>query len=577
LYAHETAIGHYQRALTYLEQQGDYERAARTLMQLGLTYHNAFDFQQARQAYEKGFALWQRVGQLQPISSLPPAPHALRLIECDPPTLDPSMGGDAASVSVIIQLFSGLVETSPEMDVLPDVAQSWEVLEGGRRYIFHLRADVRWSDGEPVLAGDFEYAWRRVLAPATGSSVAGLFYDIEGAEAFHQGKVSDPDCVGVRALDEHTLVVELAEPTGYFLHLMTCSAFCPVPRHVVEAHGETWTAAERIVTNGPFRLEAWEPGKSIVLVRNLEYHGRFTGNVQRVVLDLSTDQSARLEMYEADALDVLTDSLDTLGLQPAVVDGIRQRYAEECLSEPVLNTRYIGFDTSRPPFDDARVRRAFALAIDREMLADVVLRGYVSPATGGLVPPGMPGHLAGGGLPYDPGQARQLLSEAGYPDGRGFPATDGLIPLGSVPAVIGEYLQTRWRENLGVEIEWEPVDWMSFLDRLYGEPPHLHLNIWLADYADPDSFLRGCLQQTAASIGWRDQAFADLVDKARRVTDQGERMKLYQQADKILIYEAVIVPLDHSRSHLLVKPWVRKFPSSVLGRRFWKDVVLEPH
>jgi oligopeptide transport system substrate-binding protein len=282
-------------------------------------------------------------------------------------------------------------------------------------------------------------------------------------------------------------------------------------------------------------------------------------------------------MYEADALDVVVESLDILGFMPAEMDRVRRRYAGEYFPGPILNTRYIGFDTGRPPFDDARVRRAFALTIDRQVLADVVLRGYVSPATGGFVPPGMPGHSAGGNLLYDPKQARQLLSDAGYPGGRGFPTVDGLISLCSVPSLIAEYLQTQWRENLGVEIEWETADWPSFLDRLYGEPPHLHLNMWLADYADPDSFLRGCLQQIAPSIGWWDRAYGDLVEEARRVADQGERMKLYQQADKIVIDEAVISPLDYGRSHLMVKPWVSRFPTSALGMRFWKDVVIEPH
>jgi ABC-type oligopeptide transport system substrate-binding subunit/DNA-binding SARP family transcriptional activator len=569
LYAHQEAIDYYQQALALLKKRGEYERAARTLMKLGLTYHTAFDFQRVRQAYEEGFALWQRAGEMEP-AGLPPAPHALRMDRFPPPrTLEPNMGGDVFSDCVITQLFSGLVELSPEMEVLPDVAQSWEVLEGGCRYVFHLRDDVRWSDGVPVTAGDFEYAWKRVLDPVAGSLWANLLYDVKGARGFHQGGASDPDNVGVRALDESTLLVELEEPTGYFLHLL--ANFFPVPRHVIEAHGEAWTEVGNIVTNGPFRLEAWQPDESLVLIRNPEYHGRFTGNVERVELCLLPEWSARLALYEADRLDVLS----LYRLPPPEMERVRQRHPGEHILVPELGTFYIGFDVSRSPFDDLRVRRAFVLATDRAKLTDVILRGYGSPATGGFVPPGMPGHSAGIGLPYDPGQARQLLAEAGYSGGYGFPVVRALVPEANVPQ--SKYLRAQWRESLGVDIPWESMEWSLFCDRMDREPPHLFLAAWAADYPDPNSFLRESwfLDRTR----WQNKVYNILVEKARRLTDQGERMELYRQADRILVEEAPIMPLIYSRQGLLVKPWVRKYPTSpiMIEYFFGKDVIIEPH
>jgi len=569
LYAHHEAIGYYEQALTFLKEQGDNERAARTLMKLGLTCHTAFDYRQARQAYEEGFALWQRAGETQPAVPPPPAPHALRVGWGDPPTLDPTMAGDATSISVIDQLFSGLAERTPEMDVVPDVARSWEVLDGGHRYVFHLRDDVRWSDGTPVTAGDFEYAWKQVLHPATGSPNASLLYDIKGARAFHQGHVSDPDEVGVRALDDVTLVVELEGPTSYFPHLLALPATYPMPRHVVEAHGEAWTDVENIVTNGPFRLTAWQRGESMVLVRNPEYHGRFTGNVQRVELSLLLDPSAHLEMYLTDGLDIF----HLCDLPAPEVDRARHRHAGEYVSVPTLGTFYVGFDVSRPPFDDPRVRRAFVLATDRETLADVAMRGYVFPATGGFVPPGMPGHSARIDLPYAPDRARQLLAEAGYWGGRGFPVIDALTARYRVTE--SEYLQAQWRENLGVEIVWEAMEWATFLDRLDEEPPHMFGMAWMADYPDPDNFLR--VSSARRLTRWRNEAYAGLVEEARRATDQGERMKLYGQADRILVEEVPIVPFAYSRCHQLVKQWVRKYPVSAIRTWFWKDVIIEPH
>ena len=478
------------------------------------------------------------------------------------------MAGDSTSTGVIEQLFSGLVELSPAMNVVPDVARTWEVLEGGRKYIFHLRDDVRWSDGTPVMARDFEYAWKQVLDPATRAPLASLLYDVNGARAFHWGEAERED-VGIRALDEVTLVVELEEPTAYFPLLLTQVQTYPMPQHVVETHGEAWTEVGNIVTNGPFRLEAWKRGESLVLVRNPEYHGWFRGNLERVELFLLADPTANLEMYEADGLDIL----DIWRLPSPDRDRIRQQHAGEYVSVPWLSTMFVGFDVSRPPFDDPRVRHAFVLATDRETQANVVLRGYRFPATGGFVPLGMPGHSAGIAPAYDPDRARQFLADAGYPGGRGFPIVDALTHLGASRR--SKYLQAQWRENLGVGITWEATEWAIFLDRLKREPPHVFSTGWVADYPDPSSFLRVALKW--GQTGWRNEVYDRLVEGARRVTDQGERMKLYGQADRILVEEGPIMPLAYGRLHLLVKPWVRKYPMSATNWWFWKDVIIEPH
>jgi oligopeptide transport system substrate-binding protein len=237
-----------------------------------------------------------------------------------------------------------------------------------------------------------------------------------------------------------------------------------------------------------------------------------------------------------------------------------------------MQTAYVGFDTSRPPFDDPRVRRAFALALDRETLADVVRRGQEFPATGGFIPPGVPGHSPGIGLPYDPRQAQQLLADAGYPGGRGFPAVDALT--GSTGTSV-EFAQAQWRENLGVEITWETMDWALYLDRLDKSPPHLFTLAWGADYPDPDNFLRSSSVQRMTR--WRTEAYERLVEEARRTTEQGPRMKLYQEADRIMVEEAPILPTTYIRFHRLVKPWVRRLPFSPMAHVLLKDVIIDPH
>ncbi len=569
LYAHQEAIAHYQQALALLKEQGEYERAARTLMKLGLTHHNAFDFRGARQVYEEGFVLWQRAGKGK-VTIPPPAPHALRVFWLNMPTLDPTMTSSTASSAVINQLFRGLVESGPELEITSDLARSWDVFDGGRKYIFHLQEDARWSDGVPVTAQDVEYTWKRYLEPATGSPDASLLYDVKGAGAFHRGETGREN-VGVRALDKRTLAVELEGPTAYFLQLLADHATYPVPRHVVEAHGESWTKVENIVTNGPFRLEAWRPGESMVLVRNAGYRGRFTGNVQRVELALLplTEWPTMLEMYEADQLDVL---LRLWHLPPMEMDRVRRQYAGEYVLAGTLHTGYLAFDTQRPPFDDPRVRRAFVLAVDRETLADVILRRDWFPATGGLVPPGMPGHAPGIALPYDPERAGRLLVEAGYPGGRGFPVTRALAFSG-IEAIV-EYLRVQWRENLGVEVSCKTVQFGAFETERCREASHITITALQATYPDPDDFLRGGFLHTG---GWQSTAYRELVEKARRIVDHGKRMKLYREAEKILVTEAPVVPYVHARWGLLVKPWVKRYPVSPLRQWFWKDVIIEPH
>lgn len=570
LYAHQEAIDHYEQALALLKEEMHYERAARTLMKLGLTHHNAFDFQRARKAYQQGFSLWQRTSQAQPPVAPPPAPHSLR-VAWHVFVIDPAVAEDFPSVEIVRQLFSGLVDQSPEMDVIPDVARSWDVLEGGRRYVFHLRDDVRWSDGKPVTAGDFEYAWKRVLNPASGLPGALILYDIKGAKAVHRGEMPDPDLVRVRAQDELTLVVELEGPTGYLPHLMTHWLTYPVPRHVVERHGQAWTEVGNVVTNGPFRLESWQPRESMVLVRNPEYHRRFRGNVQRVELTLDLDPSAELRMYEADDLDVgyLWE------LPPLGMDSARQRHAEEYVSGPSLATWLVGFNLSEPPFDDVQVRRAFVLATDRDTLAGVDMSGHFFPATGGVVPPGMPGHSAGIGLPYDVEGALQLLAEAGYREGRDLPVMVFLAPPSPAVQQAIEQLQAQWKNRLGVEISVETRGWDKYFDRHRKGQAHLFFNAFMARYPDPDHCLRGI--SSGRRTWWRNEAYAGLLEKARRAMDQGERMMLYKQADRILIEEAPVIPIGYGRQHLLVKPWVSKFPTSAIKHLFWKDVIIEPH
>ena len=567
VFAYPEAIQYYQRALVILKNQKDFENAARTLMKLGLLFHATFDFEHSRLAYQEGFALWT---QERPSTPLLPAARSLRLAWPPPLTLDPSYAYEADSVPIIEQLFAGLVSLTPDLNVAPELAQSWEVLADGRKYLFHLRQDALWTDGTPVTTFDIEFTWKRILDPQGHSRNSMLLFDIRNACQFNQGERLDPSEVGVRALDGHTLQVELEQPTGYFLHLLTYAATYPVPAHLVQAQGDGWTETSQIVTNGPFCLESWKPGEGLVLRRNPRYFGRFGGNLQRVEVAMRPELnnfSARLAAYEADRLDMCNLS----GL-PCEADQVRQRHASEYVSLPSAVVSLMMFASTCPPFDDARVRRAFVQALDREALSNACLQGYVAPATNGIVPPGLPGHSSEPGLPYAPDQARRQLAEAGYTNGEGFPQVEVWL-IEQRGENMAEFVHDQWLENLSIESRWETMEPGRLYRRLRtGEQPHMFVNGWLADYPDPDSYLRVAVLYQSR---WRDEGYFRLVDDARRVTNPVQRMQMYRAAERILIREAPLMPLYYGRSHLLIKPRLRRFPVSPIQDLILKDVILE--
>jgi ABC-type oligopeptide transport system substrate-binding subunit/DNA-binding SARP family transcriptional activator len=577
IYAHQEAIGFYQRELTILERLGDQERASRTLMRIGLVYQNALDFRQAGHFYRQGMALMQQVrAVVQP--HLSAAPHAYRNIDYE---------GGIKHYDIQHALFSGLVSATLDMgilpdavvgwDVQPDMAQSWEMHEDGSSYVFHLREDVFWSDGRPVTAWDFESTWKRKLCPGSVSDGLELLYDLKNARAYNQKEIANPESVGVRALDATTLLVELEKPAGYFLLSLTNHGWFPEPRHVVDAYGEDWIQPDRLVTNGPFRMEQWEPGKSMTLVRNPNYHGHWRGNLEFVESRLISKPQAQFEAYAADEVDILfMDHFST-----DLWRNMRQRYPDEYnLMFPDLAINFVIFETNRWPFDDSRVRQAFVMATDRKGWVRKV-KGMdprlISGRLGGLVPPGMPGFSPGIDLPYDPERARQLLAESGFPGGRGFPEIQGIISNFVVERMGNfcyEYLQDQWRQNLGVESDFEVLPVEIYRTELMMRSAHVRFGGWIADYPDPDNFLRVLVLNF---IGWHNPNYLQLIEKASTIMDQGKRIEMYQQADRLLVQEAPLILIPYSNFHFLLKPWVKNLHFSGVQSQVFKDIIIEPH
>jgi oligopeptide transport system substrate-binding protein len=435
-----------------------------------------------------------------------------------------------------------------------------------------------WSDGNPLTALDFEFAWRRNLRLDPPAQLTHLLYVIENARAFGERQIDDPQQVGVRALDDHTLEVRLEEPIAYLPQLLAHPVAYPLPRQAGQDGQGSWADPEQIVGNGAYQLAEWRRGERLVLTRNPFYHGRFPGNVERVECPVIRDLGSVLDRYAAGAL----DAVSMINADPGAITRARAAYGRELVFTPQASTFYMTFGTDRSPFDDVRVRQALVHAVDRDALVREASEGQYLPANGGFIPPGMPAHSPGIGLVYDVDRGRELLAQAGYPGGQGFPSVSWLYLLysgGSAGEPVVPFMQRAWRENLGLELQAQGMYWAELQARRKLDPPHLSLIGWSADVPDPDGFLRATYHSregiNAACSGWRNARFDALVEEAACVADPARRMTLYQAADRILVCEeTAIMPLCYAQGRILIKPWVTipPVPSALLNL---KEIVLE--
>jgi oligopeptide transport system substrate-binding protein len=370
------------------------------------------------------------------------------------------------------------------------------------------------------------------------------------------------------------LVIELEEPVNYFLYLMANQVSYAVPSHVVEEEGTQWIEKDPLVCNGPFQLESREIGQSIVLTRNPTYQGNFPGNVERVEMTTSQiDPSDELKMYMSGDIDTFA----TLLILPrAERERVRHQHSDEYVTFPAFMTGCWNINCELPPFDNRDVRRAFTMALDRELyIQEVFGADTISPAMGGFIPPGMTGHSPGIGLSFNLEKAQALLREAGFPNGDGFPPIVVYHMSSPLQTSMFENIRHQWTKNLGVEISNKTYELTEYFIRVSREAPQIHIGGWTADYPDPDNFLR--TYSTHRSVNWTNEAFDELVEQARRLPDQEERIRLYQKADRLLIEDAAIVPLTYGRNDFLIKPWVKNLTFPPIGMPAMKYLIIEPH
>ncbi len=457
----------------------------------------------------------------------------------DVQTLDPALMTGQPEHRIANALFEGLTSRNQtSSDILPGVAKSWDVSEDGLRYTFHLR-DCAWSDGSPITAADFLYSWKRALDPATGGAYYAyqLFY-VRGAEEFNSGKEKDFSRVGVKAVDEKTLLVELKQPTPFFLYLTSFYTLFPLKRSCVEKYGDLWTRPGNIVSNGPFILKEWIPSVRIRLARNPRYWDR--DNVKLNLVDAlpTENESTAFDMYMTGE----ADWVDAAGIPLHLIDILKTR--PDFHKNTMLVTYFYRFNVTRRPFDDARVRKAFDLAADKRRIVDKILRAGQVPATT-FVPPAMPRYLGPEGLAYDPEEARRLLAEAGFPGGKGFPKVSILFNTQEAHRQIATEMQAIWKENLGIHVELDNQEWGTYLNTENSLDYFISRAGWVADYPDPNTFLDLFVTNGGNNrTGWSNKRYDELIAKAAQERDQEKRMEIFREAEKILVVEEMpIMPL----------------------------------
>jgi oligopeptide transport system substrate-binding protein len=454
----------------------------------------------------------------------------------EPESLDPGVVTGVPEHRIISNLFEGLATNDPkDLSPRPGMARSWTLAKDGLTYTFSLR-DATWTDGRRVTAHDFVYAWERVLNPKSGAKYAQQLFYLKNGEDYNKGKLTDFAQVGAKALDDKTLQVTLHAPTPYFLFLTTFYTLYPVPRWAIEAHGKDWVKPGKIVSNGPFRLGSWVPQRELTLEKNPAHWDAATVKLPRVVFLPTDDVNTAYKQFLAGDSDWIPT------VPPAQIESAKQR--PEYYVTPYLGTYYFRFNVTRPPTNDVRVRKALSQAVDRESLTRFVTKAGEIP-TSSFVPTNMPGYEGIRGLAFDVAAARKLLAEAGYPDGKGFPKTELLYNTNELHRVITQAVQQMWRENLGIAVELVNVEWKVYLNQQAKLDYQIARAGWIGDYVDPNTFLDmwitgGGNNQT----GWSNQRYDELIVRAGRTLDPKERMRLFNEAERLLVVDEVpIVPL----------------------------------
>ncbi len=485
--------------------------------------------------------------------------HTLKLsLGSDDPTIDPALSIDRLSLFVTNQLFLGLTRVNYETgDPVPELATSWEMSADAQVFTITLRSDATWSNGDSVTAYDVQYGILRSLAPDTNASWAYPLFVIQNAEAYNDGSITDPAQVGITVLDDTHIRFDLNRSAAHFISFLALPTARAMPAAVIAAHPDDWTEPANIVTNGPYELATWTHSISMTLKKRADYYGAANVQIDQVLFSIVDDITA-WEMYKADQLDSAIVPQDEW--QAAQNDPLLQ---QELSIAPYGCIYYYGFNTVKAPFDDVRVRQAFIAAVNRKEVIDETF-GYAYLPALTFTPPGHFGHVDGYaegiGIPYNPYQAQQLLTDAGYPNGQGLPEITLMYNTSTGHQAIAESVRQDWIDSLGVTVTLSDTTWLDYLDLLANDPPQVWRLGWCSDYNDAYNYLHDNVEIHRVSHGnWINTTYDDLISQAARTVDLDTRKMLYKQAEEILVEtDAIMLPITHYADGVATKPYLER-------------------
>ncbi len=495
-------------------------------------------------------------------------------IGASPQSIDPHVVIGSPGIKVLDALCESLLHIDSETyEVGPALASSWEISENGKEYTFTLRPDARWSNGDPVTAEDFVYTWKRSLMPAVGWQYAPDFYAIKGAAAYNKGEHDDFSKVGVEALDKSTLKITLAKPDALLLKQLGQEITCPVNQKAIEAHGtiddvsSKWTNAGNYITNGPFYLTKWEINQVIVAKKNPHYW-----DAQNVKLESIHFYPIDTESGEERAFRSGQIQLTHTGVIPA--EKVAKYQANEPEKIKILSayaTYFYLFNTTKAPFDNPLVRQALSLVIDRQAIVDNITKAGQTPASA-LSPITASYNPDFNSEIYNPEKARQLLTEAGFPNGKGFPSFTLIYNTADAHRKIALAIQQMWKTELNIDAQIENQEWKIFLNTRQ----NLHFDIArggsLSSLADPQDLLNSYTTGHGMNdTGWSNSEYDELLEAAKIETGE-KRYSLLAEAEKVLLRELPLVPIYYYSHVYLVDPSVKGITFNAIGRLNYKDI-----
>ena len=493
----------------------------------------------------------------------------------EPKDLDPHVVTGVGEHKIITALLEGLVTYSETGDIAPGVAEKWEISDDGLTYTFHLRADAKWSNGDPVTSRDFARSFQRILTPTLGAEYSYKLFHLVGAEEFNTGKLTDFSQVGVATPDDRTLRLTLKHRTPFLLESLKHYAWFPVHIPTVEKFGgldrpgSTWTRPGNFVGNGPFVLVDWKPNQKITTVRASTYWD--AANVKLDGIDFYAIDNPDTEERE-----FRTGRLDyAYSLPLSKIETYRRDHADTYRATPYYGTYFYRLNVTKKPLDDPRVRRALALAIDRESIIKNILRDAGQTPAYHFTPVSQK-FAAAARLTGDLAEAKRLLAEAGYPEGKGMPKVEILFNTLDSHRTIAEAIQQMWKTRLGVDASIVNQEWKVYLDTTQTMNYQVSRAGWIGDYEDPHTFLDmwitgGGNNQT----GWSHAEYDRLIRSALTQPDEPARMAVYQKLEYILADEVPVIPIYFYTRIYAISPRVKNWISTPLDNRAWKWIDLQ--